>query len=135
MYDLTVQGQSFFLIYKEQSQPVANFDIGARGQINDAQATKANVGWLTESDRLSQAFIFDSQGKSGIHVVTRKLASLMIGQDDVRRHPGLLSVCQLVFLFVVLLVIFARGRRWWRYAGRRLLPNQTLPFICFAKQL
>src|SRR6185295_4698243 len=135
VYNLTVQRQSILLVYQEQSQPVSNSYVWTRRQVNDPQAAKANVRRFAESDRLSQTFIFDGQGKSRINIVTGKLASLMIGgQGDVRGHRMLLSVCQLKFLFIVI-VLFGRGR-WWRGdAGRGRLPNQTLPFIRFAKQL
>jgi len=73
VYNLAVQRQSILLVYQEQSQPVSNPYVWTRRQVNDPQAAKANVGWFSESDRLSQTFIFDSQGKSCINVVTGNL--------------------------------------------------------------
>ena len=135
VHNLTVQRQSIFLVYQEETQPVANSYVWTRGQVDDSQAAKTNVGWFAQSDRLSQTFIFDSQGQMRINVVTRKLASLMIRQVDVRSHHTLLSVCQLIFFFVVLIAFFGSGGRWWCYARCGRLPTQTFPLVRFPEQL
>jgi len=79
MHDLTVQGQSVFVIHEQEAQLVANFYVWARGQVADPQATKADIRGFTESDRLSQTFVFDSQSQASIDVVAWKLASFVIG--------------------------------------------------------
>src|SRR5258706_9763312 len=106
MYDLAMQRQSIFLVYQQESQPVANSYVWTGRQVDDSQAAQTNVGGLAQSDRLPQTFIFYSQCEPGINIVKGKLASLMIGQGDARGHHRLLSVCQLIFLFIVFVVFF-----------------------------
>ena len=71
VHNLTVQRQSVFLIHEQESQLVADFHIWTRRQVTDPHATKADIRWFTESDRLSQTFVFDSQSQPRVDVVAQ----------------------------------------------------------------
>jgi len=61
MNHFAMQRQSFFPVNKQQAKPIANSHIGTGGKIRDAQATKTDIGWFTQSDRLFETLVFDRQ--------------------------------------------------------------------------
>ncbi len=81
MHYFAVQRERIIMIHQQQSQSIANFDVGARRQIADTNAAKTYVARLAQTKRFSQALILDRHCQLRANVVARKAPTLSIWQS------------------------------------------------------
>ena len=77
--NFAVQRQRLFVVHKQQSQLIADPDIRTCRKIANTYSAQTDVAWFANADRLAKAFVFNRECEASIYVVTRELASFMIG--------------------------------------------------------